>query len=508
MPTVIQGRDFPERGVSSALLISPPVYDTQYWADWSQPYGLLRIGAWLKARGYKRVELFDFMEVDEQNRVHKHRIEPDGEYWDQGKPRGIVKPIVIRKGGESLELYKYHFGKTWEEFQDWLEAIGYIKRPPNEVYISAIMTYWWESVRDLTKRLKRLWGNRTTIFLGGIYPTLAPEHAARFTEADFVVVGEVPEANDLWTDLSFYERPPRYAIITPARGCPFNCAYCAQKVINNGRKATEFRNPEDVVAEMRDKYERFGIKGFAFYADQLLWRPEENLGKVLELVVQEKLPFRLHAPEGLDTRQLSKSQSFVDLLKKARFQKIYLPLENIDESYLAMMNRKHVKPDHYVKAVEMCEKAGFRTRNMAVNTFVLYGLPGETIDSVVKTILFASEVSGSIIPMLFTPVPGSLIYRRHEDYIKARGWHERLEMLNGKIFPFLEMNEGSIEDYIDLQRLMYTLNAHYRSKSFRIFGKTAVSVCFRENISNGFYERVLKEFDKEKRHEPEAQRRG
>jgi DNA-binding transcriptional regulator YiaG len=27
----------------TALLINPPVYDTQYWAEWAQPYGLLRI---------------------------------------------------------------------------------------------------------------------------------------------------------------------------------------------------------------------------------------------------------------------------------------------------------------------------------------------------------------------------------------------------------------------------------------------------------------------------------
>lgn len=25
----------------TALLINPPVHDSQYWAEWSQPYGLL-----------------------------------------------------------------------------------------------------------------------------------------------------------------------------------------------------------------------------------------------------------------------------------------------------------------------------------------------------------------------------------------------------------------------------------------------------------------------------------
>jgi hypothetical protein len=37
-----------------------------------------------------------------------------------------------------------------------------------------------------------------------------------------------------------------------------------------------------------------------------------------------------------------------------------------------------------------------------------------------------------------------------------------------------------------LQRLMYTLNAHYRSRSFQLFGETLVAQSFRENMRNGF----------------------
>ena len=39
----------------TALLINPPLYDTQYWAEWSQPYGLLRIAALLRKYNYKRI---------------------------------------------------------------------------------------------------------------------------------------------------------------------------------------------------------------------------------------------------------------------------------------------------------------------------------------------------------------------------------------------------------------------------------------------------------------------
>src|SRR3990172_11368092 len=70
----------------SALLIAPPVYDTQYWSQWSQPYGLLRIAALLKKHRYKRIEFFDFMEVHGGERIHQHRINVGEEYSERDDP--------------------------------------------------------------------------------------------------------------------------------------------------------------------------------------------------------------------------------------------------------------------------------------------------------------------------------------------------------------------------------------------------------------------------------------
>lgn len=486
----------------TALLINPPVYDTQYWAQWSQPTGLLRIGALLKKYGYKRVELFDFLETTRVSRkVPKHRINPEEKYDQPGKePLSPIRPLIVRKGKEELPLFKYHFGKTWWEFEDWLEAQGFTSQnPPDEIWISAVMTYWWESVRDLTTRLKKYFDSRSTIILGGIYPTLVPEHAASFVSADLVVVGEVEEASDLWPDLSFYINPPDYAIITPSRGCRYNCAYCAQRILNGGRKFVRHRDPQDVVNEMYFKYETYGIREFAFYADALLDNYEENFQRILELLVARKAPFRLHAPEGLDVRGLARSFRLLELMKAAHFEKIYLPLESVDEEELFKFGRRHVRLESFVKAAKMAEKAGFRLRNLEVNAFVLYGLPEEKIEQVVKTIIFVSEIVGSIIPMLFTPVPGSKIYSQYLPYFTERGWDKELHMLNGKLFPFLELNEGSLADYIDLTRLMFTLNTHYRSKSFQLFGPTKVSHAFRQCLNNGFEQTIeqYKAIDKE-----------
>ncbi|MEW6406506.1 MAG: B12-binding domain-containing radical SAM protein [Chloroflexota bacterium] len=486
-------------GEKSALLIAPPIYDTQYWGQWSQPYGLLRIAALLKKHRYKRLELFDFMEVKTGARIHQHRINPGESFAEKSEPERPVQPHRITKPGDPdvLDLFRYHFGKTWQEFEDWLDNKELTSAdPPEEIWISAVMTYWWESVRDLIVRLRQRFGKKSLIILGGIYPTLVPRHTAEFAKPDIVVVGEVVEANDLWTDLSLYETPPAYVILTPSRGCPFDCAYCAQKTINHGRTAVHVRTPDDVYAEMRDKWERYGIRDFAFYADFLLWRFEKNFIPLLEQVAATKdVFFRLHAPEGLDVKLLSQSQRLVDLLKEAHFQKIYLPCESIDDEFVNTLNRKHVRLEHFVKAVRMCENAGFRLRNMDINAFVLYGLPGETVDRVVKTILFVSEIVGSIIPMLFTPVPSTVLFQQYLPYIRSHGWHRELHMLNGKLYPFLEMNEGLVRDYVDMQRLMFTLNAHYRNESFQMFGESQVAEAFRENLRNGFERFVLQHKD-------------
>lgn len=480
----------------TALLVNPPVYDTQYWAEWSQPYGLLRIARLLGNLGYRRRELFDFMEAPgEKRKVVQRRIAPGESFIERSTPDPKSPPHRIEKDGQTLDLWKYHFGKSWGEFDAWLDERGFtVANPPDEVWIGATMSYWWESARDLVGRLRRRWGDRKpVILLGGIYPSIAPEHAARFVRPDIVVQGEVAEANDLWPDLSLYDTPPSYAIITPARGCPFNCAYCAQLTINGGQRRVRYRPVSDILAEMHDAQDRYGIKDFAFYADFLLWDHEHNFQPLLEaLVAETKAPwsqrrfYRLYAPEGFDTRFLSQSQRLIDLLKAANFQKIYLPCESISDAYLAQLNRRHVNLRNFVNAVRMCEQAGFDLRHMEVNSFVLYGLPGERIDDVVRSIMFVSEIVGSIIPMLFSPVPSTALFNQHLPWFRRHGWDHDLHMLNGKLYPFLGMNEGSVNDYVDLQRLMYSLNAHYRSRSFQLFGDTLVAQAFRTNMRNGF----------------------
>jgi len=59
-------------------------------------------------------------------------------------------------------------------------------------------------------------------------------------------------------------------------------------------------------------------------------------------------------------------------------------------------------------------------------------------------------------------------------------------------------------DYVDLQRLMYMLNAHYRSRSFQVSGDSMVAQAFRGNLRNGF-ENVVRSFQEQAIGDPDGE---
>jgi len=169
----------------SALLISPPVYDTQYWPHWGLPYGLLRVASWLRTKGYV-LKLMDCIKANNEKRnVAKtkrkvRRLCSTVEY---------VPPSWSGFRPVEDEKIEYCFGLPPEELRRELEAIRSGARvareslfdtnvfpDPDEIWISSIMTYWWESTRDVIAVCREVFP-KAVIRVGGIYPTLAPEHA-------------------------------------------------------------------------------------------------------------------------------------------------------------------------------------------------------------------------------------------------------------------------------------------------------------------------------------------
>ncbi|HEY7769100.1 B12-binding domain-containing radical SAM protein [Longimicrobium sp.] len=447
----------------SVLLFNPPVYDAQYWARWSQPAGLLRLATYLRDHGYV-VNLVDCMETDAKGFVKKRRRKVEG------RPLDYVRDDVTKA--------IWHFGLGWDEVTKRLKALP----APDEVWISSIMTYWWESTRDAVQLLREAYPN-ARICVGGIYPTLAPEHAVRnLVGADLVFMGEFKPAGHRWTDLSLYERPPSYAILTSSRGCPWDCNYCAARTLNGGSNKVRGREPEDVVDEIEDKIRRFGIRHFGFYEDNALVL-RGHLHRIMELIIERKLNVTLYAPEGFETRLLD--EDLLRVMKKAGFRKVHLPFETLKWETNQGWNRRHASTASFEAALDAAIRAGFKPRTEEINAFVLFGLPDDNLQDIVDGVTYVHHTVGSVIPMLFTPVPGTNVYREHAEYLHGEmGWD--LHHLNGKLLPFLEYNqrrypELRASDYLELEALMSILNnGKFLSRAVDLCDSSAASSAFRE----------------------------
>ena len=514
------------RGVR-ALLIQPPVYDTQYYAEWSMPSGLLKVSTWLRSLGYD-IRLIDCLYPDAKGELRQEirsvvQVCSTLE-WPLAEFKAMAK---ARFGREKPELqpqhrYKFEFGLTLRAVEDHFkreaqaELFGEPPWTPDEVWITSIMTYWWESTRDAVRLVKRLFP-KARLRIGGIYPTLAPHHLkqaldaegfafevvrgrdlsvatvgrrTRVANGDCIVTGEIPEASNADLDFEPYkqmtraleghERLPDYAILTTSRGCPFDCAYCAQKAYNEGSLKVRIRPAKATFDEIWEKYHKYKIHQIAFYEDNFLLE-KPNIERLLRMLIERRADMphlKLYAPEGIEVRLLHDDLEFVSLMKEAGFESVYLPLENMSREVTRAWNRRHSHAGMFEKAVKVCHDANFKLHDMEVNAFVLFGMPDERLQDVVNTMFYASEMVGGLVPMLFTPVPGSLMFEQFETYLFDEMGFD-LHHLNGKLYPFLSYNARrasvTLADYVALESLAFRLNT-------KTFGQT-----FPLDASNGVY---------------------
>lgn len=468
---IIRGDALPipeAKGKKRILLINPPVYDTQYWSRWSQPAGLLRLATLLAKRGYK-LDLVDCMEADAEGKVHK-------------RTKNVGGSIYIER--DDVRRTRWHFGISWETFN---ERLNEIDTPPHEVWITSIMTYWWESTRDAVTEVRKKFP-KAKILVGGVYPTLAPEHAAEKLGADFIVTGEVPEANNEWTNFELYKTKPTYCILATSRGCPWDCAYCAARTLNGGSSKVRSRDPEDVLAEIEYKIKKYGIRRYGFYEDNSLVL-KGHLQSILQMIIDRGLKLDLYAPEGFETRFLT--EEVLRVMKRSGFKRVHLPFEALKMDTNLGWNRRHASTASFERSVEAAKAAGFKTHTQDLNAFVLFGLPDENLEDILDGVLYVHHNVGSVIPMLFTPVPSTRIYREHAEYLHdLRGWD--LQDLNGKLLPFVEYNRKHqpklrASDYLELEKLMTILNnGKFMSRSLDLCGQSPIMGSFRTLVGGGY----------------------
>jgi len=202
--------------------------------------------------------------------------------------------------------------------------------------------------------------------------------------------------------------------IVTSRGCPARCTFCANYVTG---RAYRWRDPENVVAEMRILRRDFGQTHFPFWDDAFTAR-RPRLEALCDAILAEPVlagvtwtcitPGNMVQPRDLER------------MRRAGCVAVNFGIESGDTRILRTI-QKGQTPERIVKAVEAAKAAGMIT---IVN--FMFGFPGEGAEELANTQalmrLLAPATDFFNNFGVLVPFPGTAIYDRyHADY-GFTGW--------------------------------------------------------------------------------------
>jgi radical SAM superfamily enzyme YgiQ (UPF0313 family) len=373
----------------------------------------------LKSQGLD-VAMFDFI---------TERRGLDG--WTNVRVERVAK--VGNFEAERLSKRVYYIGANERHYIKYLKAYK-----PDTVLISCLFTFYWEGAK-LVYDVTREFDPDIRIYVGGNYPTLCYEHAREhFPEAGVVASRPDDRGKFRDIDIGFYKTIPRMFPILTSTGCPFSCSWCAAPNIEG--KVMRFKDPSKVVEDIEQKYD-FGVRSFRFIDSHLLADYENHFKVILEGLVKKPWRAELHSYGGLNP--LSVTQEMLELMRDAGFVRIQLPLEVIDEKTLKDNNRPVS-----VRMWEAAVKKLKRIDRFQVVSYVLAGLPGQTIKDIYRAINFVEDYGVTPVPLFFTPIPGT----KYED-------PRPIENLHPYLFPYAS-NEMPAAELERIQENYYTGGVH------------------------------------------------
>ena len=192
-----------------------------------------------------------------------------------------------------------------------------------------------------------------------------------------------------------------FSILT-SRGCPYRCTFCSQSIMPIKWRA---RSPENVIAEWRHLVQDLGAMEIGVLDDSANIR-RNRLVQLADDLVANKLN---HVP-WIFVNGIRANLADVELLKKlkaAGLRRTAFGVETGDEQMIIKID-KHVDHDTIRQAFKNAKAAGIETIG-----FFIIGLPGDSRETMQKTINFAIELDPMIANFsMMTPYPGTIVYEQ------------------------------------------------------------------------------------------------
>jgi radical SAM superfamily enzyme YgiQ (UPF0313 family) len=330
------------------------------------------------------------------------------------------------------------------------------------VGVSCLSDYFPQVV-DLCRHLKR---RGLAVVIGGPHVTGDPNRALRSTGADFGIVGEGelsllelaaavgagdqreaaeipgvvtprsdPTRLDLIGDLdslpfpdwdqcppASYPKAPhggvarRYPIapVTTTRGCPHSCTFCSSPTL--WQRRVRFRSPQSVLDEIELMVTRYGVREVHFEDDNLTLKRSHVIA-IAEGLLRRTISVSWSTPNGV--RVESVDRELLQLMRSSGCYSVAFGIESADPEIRRRCG-KETTIDRIEAAIAAASEVGMLTQG-----FFIFGLPGETAQTIEKTIAFASSSRLDKAQFLLLDLlPGSELWEQHGQQAPDRSTYQ------------------------------------------------------------------------------------
>jgi anaerobic magnesium-protoporphyrin IX monomethyl ester cyclase len=178
-----------------------------------------------------------------------------------------------------------------------------------------------------------------------------------------------------FTRMSHMGRGDYMALFT-SRACPFQCVYCHNLFGKKFRK----RSPENVLEEIRQLHDTYGIREFEIL-DDIFNCDLDRAKRICDLIIQSGMRIRLTFPNGIRGDHMD--EEFITKLRRAGTTFMAFAVETASPR-LQKLLKKNINLDKIKRNIEIARRVGIMCQG-----FFMLGFPTETRDELRATIDFA-----------------------------------------------------------------------------------------------------------------------
>jgi anaerobic magnesium-protoporphyrin IX monomethyl ester cyclase len=257
----------------------------------------------------------------------------------------------------------------------------------------------------------------------------------------------------------YYKRKFGYTTtsIMSSRGCPFSCDFCSKPVFGNVFRARSARNVayeiEDVLSYGYDR---------VFFQDDCFTLDQQRVNEICNEIIRRKLKLNWECLSRVDNVDYGESSK----MKEAGCSRIFFGIESGNNEVLQNIIKKQFTAEQAKKAVETAASAGIKT-----GAFFILGYPGETNETILQTIHFASSLPLDYLSFTLPyPIPGTGLYRRVEKNLKSLDPGELHHLLMDHTLNFRsEFSESKLKFGMAKATIQYEAQKHMKKLSTSMF---------------------------------------